>query len=70
MKLRRWAWGLGISAALVLALDLAFPLPRQDSASQSTLIVLAEDGTPLRSWASADGALRFSVQLAAVSPST
>ena len=30
--------------------------------------MLAEDGTPLRSWASADGALRHPVQLAAVSP--
>jgi len=68
MKRKRWAWGLGLTAAAVITLDLAFPLPRQDSARQSTLIVLAEDGTPLRSWASADGALRHPVELAAVSP--
>ncbi len=66
MTIRRaWAWGLAAGAAVVLALDLAFPLPpqaRPDPAApadrQSTLLVLAADGTPLRAWASADGALR------------
>jgi len=69
---QRTAIGGGIAAALVLALDFAFPLPpmaRPDPGSrQSTLVVLAADGTPLRAWASADGALRHPVTLAEVSP--
>ncbi len=74
LKFKRLAWAAAISAALVLALDLAFPLPRQarpdpgSASGQSTLIVLAEDGTPLRSWASADGALRHPVAIRDVSP--
>ena len=36
--------------------------------AQSTLVVLAQDGSPLRSWPSVDGVLRHPVTLDAVSP--
>ena len=52
---------------LVLALDFAFPLP-QPAAESPTLTVLAADGTPLRSWASDDGAQRHPTTPEAVSP--
>ena len=72
---RRWAWGLTACAAAVLALDLAFPLPPQarpgpgvDRAEQASLVVLAEDGTPLRIWPGSDGALRHPIGLDDVSP--
>lgn len=51
--------------------DLLFPLPPaafQGATAAGTLVVLAEDGTPLRTWASADGALRHPVTSEAVSP--
>lgn len=60
------ALGLSLTLTLLL-LDRLFPLPR-DAAEQASVIVLASDGTPLRSWASSDGALRHPVTLAAVSP--
>lgn len=64
-----------LSVALMLALgvvlDQAFPLPPDvlaPSRSLSTLVVVAQDGTPLRTWPSADGVLRQAVPLADVSP--
>ncbi len=72
---RRWlrytAGALGSLAAVAFVLDRAFPLPpeaRPGAPSPGTLVVLAEDGTPLRSWPSADGALRQPITLAEVSP--
>jgi penicillin-binding protein 1C len=64
---------MGLAALLVLAwaLDRSFPLPLQaftGATSPGALVVLAEDGTPLRSWPSTDGALRQPTTLAAVSP--
>lgn len=67
---------------LLLVLDIAFPLPpaaraaaRGDAHAQSAknqsggiLVVLAEDGSSLRSWPSRDGALRHPVQEQDVSP--
>ena len=64
---RRVLTGIALVAALGLALDFAFPLPSR-SAEQSTLVVLAEDGTPLRTWPSDDGALRHPITPDAVSP--
>ncbi|CAN5218082.1 penicillin-binding protein 1C [soil metagenome] len=69
--LRRTLTGITLGTVLVLAfflaLDFAFPLPSR-SAEQSTLVVLAEDGTPLRAWPSGDGALRHPITPEAVSP--
>lgn len=76
-KIKRWhrlAIALAVPALLIAALDLVFfPLPPEarpdpSGAGQSTLVVLAEDGTPLRAWASEDGALRHAITLAEVSP--
>ena len=64
---RRALTGITLVVALVLGLDFAFPLPSR-SAEQSTLVVLAEDGTPLRAWPSGDGALRHPITPDAVSP--
>ena len=62
------AWLL-VAAAALFAFDLAFPLPAAArGGSPGTLVVLAEDGTPLRSWAGTDGSLRFSVTPDDVSP--
>ena len=55
---RAMATGL-LVAALLFALDRVFPLPPAARGSTpGTLVVLAADGTPLRSWAGADGSLR------------
>lgn len=69
MRLSRRRFELAVAGLLVavLALDFAFPLP-QPAADAPTLTVLAADGTPLRSWASADGAQRHPTTPEAVSP--
>jgi penicillin-binding protein 1C len=70
-------WGLGAALAVVLALwglDRLFPLPPKawpEGAARRPLeavVVLAEDGTPLRHWPGADGALRQRVAIEQVSP--
>jgi penicillin-binding protein 1C len=66
-RLRRFELGLAAVLVTVLALDFAFPLP-QPAAESPTLTVLAADGTPLRSWASEDGAQRQPTAPEAVSP--
>jgi len=66
-RLRRFELTLAALLLAVLALDLAFPLP-QPTATSPTLTVLAADGTPLRSWASDDGAQRQPTTPEAVSP--
>ena len=57
-------------AAMLFALDRAFPLPAaaRAGAADATRVVLAEDGTALRQWPSADGALRLPIALEEVSP--
>ncbi len=70
---RAAAVSLVVIVTLVLALDRSFPLPTQAlhpsrEAQGGALVVLAEDGTPLRTWASSDGALRQPVKLSEVSP--
>ncbi|CAM3767766.1 penicillin-binding protein 1C [Roseateles saccharophilus] len=66
-RLRRFELTLAALLLAVLALDFAFPLPRP-AADSPTLTVLAADGTPLRSWASEDGAQRQPTTPEAVSP--
>jgi len=68
---RRGAIAALALGALLFVLDRAYPLPPQariGAKSGGTLVVLAEDGTPLRSWPSEDGSLRQPVALEAVSP--
>jgi membrane carboxypeptidase/penicillin-binding protein PbpC len=63
--------GIVFSLCMWMILDRAFPLPAaafQGAHTPGTLVVLADDGTPLRTWASADGALRHPVTPEAVSP--
>jgi penicillin-binding protein 1C len=63
--------GMALLLCLFKALDLLFPLHPaafQGAATPGTLVVLAADGTPLRTWASTDGALRHPIQPEAVSP--
>lgn len=58
-------------AALLFGLDRAFPLPAQarlGALSDGTRVVLAHDGTPLRTWPGTDGSLRQPVTPDAVSP--
>ncbi|MFN3862252.1 MAG: penicillin-binding protein 1C [Roseateles sp.] len=66
-RLRRVELGLAALLLAVLALDFACPLP-PPAAESATLTVLAADGTPLRSWASSDGAQRHPTTPEAVSP--
>ncbi len=57
--------------AIAVALDWAYPLPpeaRPQATTPAALVVLAQDGTPLRTWPGADGALRQPITLAEVSP--
>ncbi|KQR18501.1 penicillin-binding protein 1C [Xanthomonas sp. Leaf148] len=65
---RRW---LRLSVAAVLAtllvLDLAFPLPLPKSRDTSTLVV-ARDGTPLRAFADRNGVWRYPASPDTVSP--
>ncbi|MEN9317341.1 MAG: hypothetical protein RIS35_3734 [Pseudomonadota bacterium] len=69
--MRRVLAALGLAALGALALDRAFPLPdaaRRPGSADGTTVVLAVDGTPLRGWPSADGALRHPTTPDAVSP--
>jgi penicillin-binding protein 1C len=72
MLARRWRLAAALAAAttlVLLALDNAFPLPAAArGASSGTLVVLANDGTPLRTWAGSDERLRQPVTPDAVSP--
>lgn len=69
--LRRTVQVFALTLALLAALDRLFPLPapaQPGPSSGGTRVVLAQDGTPLRTWASPDGALRQPVAPEAVSP--
>jgi len=72
MRVRRWRLVVAVAATTalaLLALDRAFPLPpAARGASSGTLVVLAHDGTPLRTWAGDDERLRQPVTPEAVSP--
>jgi penicillin-binding protein 1C len=70
-RLKRLAIAIAILLAIVVALDRAYPLPPEAQAkagTPATLVVTANDGTPLRTWPGADGALRQPITLAEVSP--
>lgn len=63
--------GVGLATAGAAVLNHVYPLPpeaRPNATAPTTLVVLAEDGTPLRTWAGSDGALRHPITLAEVSP--
>ncbi|MFM8899210.1 MAG: penicillin-binding protein 1C [Burkholderiales bacterium] len=69
--LKRLSWALAGATIVCLAIDSTYPLPpeaRPHATAPTTLVVLAEDGTPLRTWAGSDGALRHPITLAEVSP--
>jgi penicillin-binding protein 1C len=60
-------WGTAALLALLLALDVAFPPPLPKSRDTSTLVV-ASDGTPLRAFADAEGVWRYPADAKSVSP--
>ena len=71
---KKWLYrftSIALLLCMLKAFDLLFPLPAaafQGAAVPGTLVVLASDGTPLRTWGSTDGALRHPIQPEAVSP--
>ena len=60
-------WGLAAVLALLLVLDLAFPLPLPGRRDLSTVVV-ARDGTPLRAFADGNGVWRYPATPEQVSP--
>jgi penicillin-binding protein 1C len=60
-------WGTVALLLAVLVLDLAFPLPLPQKRDTSTLVV-ARDGTPLRAFADAQGIWRYPATPEQVSP--
>ncbi len=69
-RIRWWAWLRWGTVALLLsllALDLAFPLPLPKTRDTSTLVVAA-DGTPLRAFADRQGVWRYPARPETVSP--
>lgn len=72
---RRWwrplrtglRWGAVAVLSLALLLDLVFPPPLPRSRDTSTLVV-AGDGTPLRAFADAEGVWRYPASVDSVSP--
>ena len=60
-------WGTAALLALLLVLDLAFPLPLPGRRDLSTVVV-ARDGSPLRAFADARGIWRYPASPEHVSP--
>lgn len=60
-------FGIAVVLALLLVLDLVFPPPLPRARDTSTLVV-ARDGTPLRAFADADGVWRYPATVDSVSP--
>ncbi|WP_267104295.1 transglycosylase domain-containing protein, partial [Xanthomonas sacchari] len=60
-------WGTVALLSTLLLLDLAFPLPLPKSRDTSTLVVAA-DGTPLRAFADSNGVWRYPATPDSVSP--
>jgi len=60
-------WGTAALLVLLLVLDRAFPPPLPHQRDTSTLVV-ARDGTPLRAFADADGVWRYPASANSVSP--
>ena len=65
--LARLRWGTVAILATILVLDLAFPLPLPKARDTSTLVV-ARDGTPLRAFADSNGVWRYPATMESVSP--
>ena len=65
--LRNLRWGLAALLTVLLILDLSFPPPLPQSRDTSTLVV-ASDGTPLRAFADAEGVWRYPADAKTVSP--
>ncbi len=67
-KLLPWLrWGTVVFLLSLLILDFAFPLPLPKARDTSTLVV-ARDGTPLRAFADRDGVWRYPATPEGVSP--
>lgn len=60
-------WGTVALLSLLLILDLAFPPPLPKSRETSALVV-ARDGTPLRAFADAEGVWRYPADARSISP--
>ncbi len=60
-------WGTVVVLVALLALDLAFP-PRLPEARDTSTLVVARDGTPLRAFADAEGVWRHPADPGSVSP--
>ena len=60
-------WSCAAVLTVLLVLDLAFPPPLPRQADTSTLVVAA-DGSPLRAFADAEGVWRYPASVEAVSP--
>ena len=60
-------WGTVVLLLSLLALDFAFPLPLPKARDTSTLVV-ARDGTPLRAFADGNGVWRYPATPESVSP--
>ena len=60
-------WGMAATLALLLVLDFVFPPPLPKQRDTSTLVVAA-DGTPLRAFADAEGVWRYPASTDSVSP--
>ncbi|MCL2829974.1 MAG: penicillin-binding protein 1C [Betaproteobacteria bacterium] len=70
LRAHPWRAGLAALLSLLLLLDRVFPPPVSLSFSREEpgLIVVAEDGTPLRGWPDGDGVWRYPVRIDEVSP--
>jgi len=69
-RIRRWRWlrwGIATALALLLLLDQLSPPPLPAARDTSTLVVAA-DGTPLRAFADRDGVWRYPASADSVSP--
>lgn len=66
-KFRNLRWAVAALLTLLLVLDLAFPPPLPKSRDTSTLVV-ARDGTPLRAFADAEGVWRYPADAKTISP--
>ena len=60
-------WGSVTALCSVLALDLGFP-PRLPGSRDTSTLVVARDGTPLRAFADRDGVWRYPASVDSVSP--
>ncbi|HEY5970715.1 MAG TPA: transglycosylase domain-containing protein, partial [Pseudoxanthomonas sp.] len=68
MRMLPWLrWGTVAVLVALLVLDFAFPPPLPRARDTSTLVV-ARDGTPLRAFADRDGVWRYPVTIDQVSP--